>query len=76
MPRFYFHVRRGQITILNHEGIELADTVDAEVEAAQRAQQVMDGEAMNGASMNEASASRGRIIVADDTWQTLFEFPF
>jgi len=76
MPRFYFHVRRGQITILDHEGIELADTVDAEVEAAQRAQQVMDGEAMNGASMNEASASRGRIIVADDTWQTLFEFPF
>jgi hypothetical protein len=76
MPRFYFHLRRGQITILDHEGIELADTVDAEVEAAQRAQQVMDGEAMNGASMNEASASRGRIIVADDTWQTLFEFPF
>ena len=76
MPRFYFHVRRGQITILDHEGIELADTVDAEVEAAQRAQQVMDGEAMNGASMNEASASSGRIIVADDTWQTLFEFPF
>jgi hypothetical protein len=76
MPRFYFHIRRGQITILDHEGIELADTVDAEVEAAQRAQQVMDGEAMNGASMNGASASSGRIIVADDTWQTLFEFPF
>jgi hypothetical protein len=50
--------------------------VGAEVEAEQRAQQVMDGEAMNGASMNEASASRGGIIVADDTWQTLFEFPF
>jgi hypothetical protein len=86
MPRYYFHVRRGQITILDHEGIELGDTVDAEVEAAQRAQQVMDGEAMNGASMNgasmngasmnEASASRGRIIVADDNWDTLFEFPF
>jgi predicted cupin superfamily sugar epimerase len=76
MPHYYFHVRRGQITILDHEGIELADTVGAEVEAEQRAQQVMDGEAMNGASMNEASASRGGIIVADDTWQTLFEFPF
>ena len=38
MPRYYFHVSRGQITILDHEGIELADTVDAEVEAAQRAQ--------------------------------------
>ena len=76
MPHYYFHVRRGQITVLDHEGIELADTADAEVEAAQRAQQVVNGEAMNGASMNEASASRGGIIVADDNWQTLFEFPF
>jgi hypothetical protein len=71
MPRYYFHVRRGQITILDHEGIELADTVDAEVNAAERAQQIV-----NGASLNEASASRGRIIVADDNWQTVFELPF
>jgi hypothetical protein len=71
MPRYYFHVRRGQITILDHEGIELADTVDAEVEAADRAQQIV-----NGASLNGASASRGRIIVADDNWQTVFELPF
>ena len=42
MPRYYFHVRRGQITVLDHEGIELADTVDAEVEAAQRAQQIVN----------------------------------
>jgi hypothetical protein len=71
MPRYYFHVRRGQITVLDHEGIELADTVDAEVEAAERAQQIV-----NGASLNEASASRGRIVVADESWQTLFELPF
>ena len=58
------------------EGIELADTVDAEVEAAQRAQRLANGQAMNGASTNEASASRGGIIVADDTWRTLFEYPF
>ena len=59
MPRYYFHVRRGQLTVLDHEGIELADSVDAEAEAAERAQQLANGEAMNGASMNEASASRG-----------------
>jgi hypothetical protein len=76
MARYYFHVRRGQITILDHEGIELADTAHAKLEAAQRAQQVVNGEAMNGASMNEPSASRGRIVVADDNWDTLFEFPF
>ena len=77
MPRYYFHVRRGQITILDHEGIEFAGGADAEAEAAERAQQLANGEAMNGASLNEASASRaGRIIVADDNWDTLFEFPF
>jgi hypothetical protein len=76
MPHYYFHVRRGQITVLDQEGIELADTVGAELQAAQRAKQVVSGEAMNGASMNEGSASRGGIIVADDNWQTLFELPF
>ena len=76
MPHYYFYVRRGQITVLDHEGIELADTADAKVEAAQRAKQVVNGEATNGASMNEASARRGGIIVADDNWQTLFEDPF
>ncbi len=76
MPHYYFHVRRGQITLLDHEGIVLANTAHAKVEATQRAQQVVNGDAMNGASMNEASANRGRIIVADDNWETLFELPF
>jgi hypothetical protein len=71
IPHYYFHVRRGQITVLDHEGVVLADTAHAKAEAAQRAQQVV-----NGASMNEASTSRGRIIVADDNWETLFEFQF
>ena len=26
MPHYYFHVRRGQMTVLDHGGIELADT--------------------------------------------------
>jgi hypothetical protein len=81
MPHYYFHVRRGQITVLDHEGIELTDTADAKVEVAQRAERLTGGEAMNGASMNGASmkemfASRRRIIVADDNWETVFELPF
>ena len=71
MPRYYFHVRRGQITLLDHDGIELADAVDAEVEAVERAQRLVNGEPLNG-----ASDSCGRIIVADDNWQTVFELPF
>ena len=38
MPRYYFHVRRGQITVLDHAGMELADKVDAKVEGARLAQ--------------------------------------
>jgi hypothetical protein len=58
--------------MLDHDGIEFADSVEAEAEAAERAQRLV-----NGASMKEqASASRGSIIVADDNWSTLFEFPF
>jgi hypothetical protein len=76
MPHYYFHVRRGQITIPDHEGIVLTDTVHAKVEAAQRAQQIVNGGSSNGEFLNGQSASRGRIIVADDNWRTLFEFPF
>ena len=65
---YYFHVRRGQLTVLDHVGIVLADTTAAEVEAARRA---------HLASLNRAHASqRGRIVVANDSWQTLFELPF
>jgi hypothetical protein len=60
VPRYYFHVRPGQLTVLDHSGVELADTAGAEVEGARRAQVLVNGEAMNG-----ASASQGRIIVAD-----------
>jgi predicted homoserine dehydrogenase-like protein len=76
MPRYYFHVRRGQTTILDHEGIELADAVDVDVEAAKRAQQSVNGEILERrVSLNAKSTSQGRIIVTDD-WETLFEFPF
>ena len=76
MPRYFFHVKRGQMTVLDQEGIELVDTVDAEVEAAQRAQQIVNRGSLNVEFSNGQSAGRGKIIVADDNWQTLFELPF
>jgi hypothetical protein len=76
MPRYFFHVRRGQMTVLDQEGIELAGTVDAEVEAAQRAQQIANRGSLNGEFLNGQSASYGGIIVANDNLDTLFEFPF
>ena len=76
MPRYFFQVRRGQMTVLDQEGIELAGTVDAEVEGAQRAQYIVNRGSLNGGFLNGQSANRGGIIVADDNWETLFEFPF
>ncbi len=72
MPHYYFHVRRGQMTVLDHGGIELADTTAAKVEGAQRAQGLVNGEPMNGAS----AIRRSIVIFADDNWDALFEFPF
>ena len=56
-----------QITVLDHEGIELTNRLEAEVEEAQRAEKE---------ACFDASATNGRVIVADDNWQTLFELSF
>ena len=36
MARYFFHVRRGQITILDQDGVELVDLREAIKEAARR----------------------------------------
>jgi hypothetical protein len=71
VPRYFFHVKRGQMTVLDQEGIELADAAQAELEAARRAQQSVTGDALNGLPV-----SRGTIIVDDENWRRLFELPF
>ena len=67
MPRYYFHVKRGQLTVLDHEGVELLDLADAEEEALRRGQEIV---ARGGPK------DRGSIIVADDNWRTLYEVAF
>jgi hypothetical protein len=71
VPRYFFHVKRGQMTILDQEGIDLANLAQAEEEAVHRAQQCLADDACNGAPV-----SRGIIIVADENWRRLFELPF
>ena len=71
VPRYFFHVKRGQMTVLDQEGIELADAAQAEGEAAHRAQQIVTGDVLNGVPV-----SRGTIIVDDENWRRLFELPF
>ena len=66
MSRYYFHIKLGQVTVLDHEGLELPDFADAIREATRRAQVIL------------ANESRGRIandsaIVIQDDWDTVTE---
>jgi hypothetical protein len=36
MSRYFFHLRRGQVTVLDQEGVELASIEDAAKEAGNR----------------------------------------
>ena len=70
MPRYYFHVRRGQVTVLDQEGIELANLVEAAKEAARR---VLDVE--ESGTLKDLTRSDGSIIV-DDDYCTILAVPF
>ena len=75
MPRYFFHVKRGQMTVLDQEGIELDNDALAEEEAARRAQRIVTDKTLNGAPVS-STASGGMIIVAAENWRRLFELPF
>jgi hypothetical protein len=67
MPRYYFHVKRGQMTVLDHEGAELGNLEEAKREAVRRGQAIV---------ARDGPTHRGSIIIADDNWRTLYEVPF
>ena len=69
MGRYYFHVRRGQVTILDQKGIELAGVEKAAQEAVQRAEQIEVREALT-----DLPPSNGMIVVEND-FHTVFEVP-
>jgi hypothetical protein len=59
MPRYFFHVKRGRVTVLDQEGAELADIDEAAKEAARRGRGIIP--------------PSDALIVANDQWQPLFE---
>jgi hypothetical protein len=67
MPRFYFHLKHGQVTVLDQEGIDLADSTQAKERAVRLAQDIL---------AREGPAVGRRIIITDDDWQQLYELPF
>ena len=62
MPRYYFHVRRGQMTVVDQEGIELTDNVEAVQEAQRRGREI-------------ATEEVGAIIVEDERENRIAELP-
>jgi uncharacterized protein DUF6894 len=69
MPRYFFHIRRGQMTILEQDGVELIDVTEAAREAARRGREIARQNALNVMPLGW-----GKIIV-DDEWRTIFEVP-
>ncbi|MFZ0851445.1 MAG: hypothetical protein WAO08_19820 [Hyphomicrobiaceae bacterium] len=68
MPHYFFHVKNGQVTVLDSQ---------AEEEAARGAQQCLVDDAWNGTPVGRGTpASSGMIIVADENWRWLFALPF
>jgi hypothetical protein len=64
MRRFYFHVKNGQVTVLDHEGAEYANEHEAATEAARR-----------GGERARRSPG-GLILVVDEQWQPVCGVPF
>jgi len=71
MSRYFFHLRRGQLTVLDQEGVELSSIADAAKEAGKRAQEIASKDALKGAAANSRV-----ITIADDKWRTVMELPF
>ena len=70
MPRYFFHVKQGQLTVLDQKGLELANIEEAAHEATRRGREIAAREGRNA-----ASPSTGLIII-DEGWRTVLELPF
>jgi hypothetical protein len=70
MARYYFHVRLGQVIILDHIGVDLVGDAAAVEEAAKRGRQIAAREALSG-----QAPSAGSVII-DGEWHRLHEIPF
>ena len=70
MQRYYFHVKRGPMTVFDREGVELLDIAEAVGEATRRAQAIVLQDRLNAVPQGT-----GMIIIADD-YENVQEVPF
>jgi len=70
MPRYFLHIRRGQMTVVDQEGVELPDIAAAEREATRRAEEIVSRE-----KLKAVPDGTGVIIISDNS-HTIMEVPF
>jgi hypothetical protein len=70
VPRYYFHTRQGRATMLDHDGLDLADLQEAVREAKRRASAIASTDTLNGYPSRSLV-----IVVADEQGSTVFEAP-
>ena len=70
MNRYYFHVKRGQVTVLDQEGVELAGIEEVAKEAMRRGREIAAREELTSVPTN------GGMIIVDDEQRTVFQLPF
>ena len=70
MSHYFFHLRRGRATILDHEGVELTDLDEAAKEAERRAQVIAAQYALQGVTSEGAA-----IVVVNGAGFPIFEAP-
>jgi hypothetical protein len=69
MPRYFFPVRRGQVTEVDRVGVELADIGEAVKEAMRRAAEITRREASSGVALKPG------VVLIEEGWRTLLELP-
>ena len=69
MPRYFFHVRSGQLTILDQVGVELADIRATAREAARRGREIVAR-----CAQKEVPPDEGKSIIEDER-RTILELP-
>ena len=70
MPYCYFHIRRGQLTVIDNLGLELENDLAAIQEAARRGRAIATSEALRNIP------TQGGLIIVDDEWDnTVLHLP-
>jgi len=70
MPRYFFHVRRGQVTTVDNVGLELNGEAEAVAEAERRVRDLAAKGALSGRAPEPGT------IIIEDQWQTVDEIHF